>query len=165
MDCCKRHDLSRPVIQHSDSHTEATALSVLPSPLSLEYDQDGTLVLLTSDTTPFTSIQSSSSWCGSVPQSCKNPKELQVELRVHLDRTMKKLTKLVCGNWHWVTASCTQKAWLLSSWAGPLCSLISRNHSVRHERHPNWTKQLASVWKHVFPWRKKKRKFEEIKTS
>lgn len=50
-DYWKLHDLSRPIIQHSDSHTEVTALSILPSPLSLEYDQDTTLVLSPSDTT------------------------------------------------------------------------------------------------------------------
>lgn len=50
-DYWKLHDLSRPIIQHSDSHTEVTALSILPSSLSLEYDQDTTLVLSPSDTT------------------------------------------------------------------------------------------------------------------
>lgn len=83
MDYWTPHDLSRPVIQHSDSHTEATARSILPSPVSLETDQDRTLVLLPSDTTTFTSTHSSNSWCDSVPQRInKNTFELQVELRV-----------------------------------------------------------------------------------
>lgn len=98
MDCWKQHDLSRPVIHHSDSHTEATALSVLPRPLFSEYDQDRTLVLSPSDTTTFTSTHSVSFWCSSVPQNTnKNPSELELELRVHLGRTMRTL-KLVCGN-------------------------------------------------------------------
>lgn len=98
MDYWTPHDLSRPVIQHSDSHTEATALPILPSPLSFESDQDKTLVLSPSDTTTFTSTHSNS-WCDSVPQRInKNTCELQVELRVHLDKTMRKLKKLVCGS-------------------------------------------------------------------
>lgn len=92
MDCWKRHDLSRPVIYHSDSHTDAQHHQSSQDPSS-EYGQDRTLVLSPSDTTTFTSTHSSSFWCSSVPQNTnKNPSELELEVRVHLGRTMRTLS-------------------------------------------------------------------------
>lgn len=120
---------STVTVTHRPQHSQAS-----PDPLSWEMNRTGRLSFQPQHYHLRLYSQQQLPVEFSSTEDQPNPSELQVELRMHLARPMRKLKKLVCGN---INTHQQLQGVLLCSQAGLLSSLISGNHSVRQEKHLN----------------------------